>query len=66
MNLPHMALLFLVDTSGAMTGVFIHALNEALNRFKSEVVKDKQTRDILDVSIIEFNSNYRVVQVVGR
>jgi uncharacterized protein YegL len=58
----HMALVFLLDTSGSMSGDPIRALNDGLNRFKEEVSKDKQTRDILDVAIIEFNSNHRVVQ----
>ena len=58
----HMALVFLLDTSGSMSGEPIRSLNEGLNRFKTEVCENKQTRDILDVAIIEFNSNYKVVQ----
>ncbi|GHU63475.1 hypothetical protein FACS189445_6710 [Spirochaetia bacterium] len=64
-NEPHMALVFLLDTSGSMgvpDGIPIRSLNEGLNRFKEEVCKSQQTRDILDVAIIEFNSNYRIVQ----
>jgi uncharacterized protein YegL len=57
-----MALVFLLDTSGSMSGDPIRHLNEGLNRFKAEVCKDKQTRDILDVAIIEFNTTHRVVQ----
>jgi uncharacterized protein YegL len=59
---PHMALVFLLDTSKSMSGKPIYDLNEGLKRFKTEVCKDKQTRDILDVAIIEFNSTHRVVQ----
>ncbi len=65
----HMALLFLVDTSGSMDGpIFgtnttpIRELNRAINRFKNEVCKDEHTKDILDVAIVEFNSEFRVVQ----
>ena len=63
----HMALVFLLDTSGSMgpndqEGSPINELNAGLNRFKTEVCKDKQTRDILDVAIIEFNSTHSVVQ----
>lgn len=58
----HMALAFLLDTSGSMGGDPIRDLNAGLNKFKAEVCKDKQTRDILDVAIIEFNSTHRVVQ----
>ena len=58
----HMALVFLLDTSGSMGGAPIRSLNEGLNKFKTEVCENKQTRDILDVAIIEFNSNFKVVQ----
>ncbi|MDR0304923.1 MAG: VWA domain-containing protein [Chitinispirillales bacterium] len=63
----HMALIFLLDTSGSMAsdgkgGSPIQELNAGLNRFKAEIIKDKQTRDILDVAIIEFNSDHRVIQ----
>lgn len=69
----HMALLFLVDTSGSMGAQIIDKetgntlqpikeLNEALNRFKVGVCKDTQTKEILDVAIVEFNEKYNVVQ----
>jgi len=58
----HMALVFLLDTSGSMGGAPINALNEGLNRFRAEVCQSSQTRDILDVAIIDFNSSYRIAQ----
>ena len=64
----HMALVFLLDTSGSMGASQgggaspIKALNEGINRFKAEVCQSPQTRDILDVAIIEFNSSFRIVQ----
>ena len=58
----HMALVFVLDVSNSMDGPPIDQLNEGLNRFKEEVCRDKQTRDILDVAIIQFNNNYEVVQ----
>lgn len=61
-NEPHMALVFLLDTSGSMGGEPIDALNRGLNRFKIEVCENKQTKDILDVAIVEFNTNHQVVQ----
>jgi len=61
-NESHMALVFLLDTSGSMAGEKIRNLNEGLNRFKTEVCKNEQTKNILDVAIIEFNSNHRIVQ----
>ena len=64
-NIPHMALAFLLDTSGAMAGAQIRELNEGLNRFKTEVCQDALTRSILEVAIIEFNSTHSVVQEFG-
>ena len=61
-NEPHMACLFLVDTSGSMYGEAIEELNAGLNRFKQEVCEDKATLSILDVAIVEFNSTVRTVQ----
>ena len=58
----HMALVFLLDTSGSMGGDPIRELNAGMNRFKAEVCKDRQTREFLDVAIIEFNTTHRVVQ----
>jgi uncharacterized protein YegL len=61
-NDSHMALVFVLDVSYSMNGQPILQLNEGLNRFKAEVCKDKVTRDVLDVAIIQFNENYNVVQ----
>lgn len=61
-NEPHMACLFLLDTSGSMAGEPVEELMAGLNRFKNEVLEDRRTRGILDVAIVEFNSTVRVVQ----
>ena len=61
-NEPHMACLLLLDTSGSMSGVPISELNNAINRFKTEVCKDKTTRDVLDIAVIGFNSRPTVIQ----
>ena len=58
----HMALIFVLDVSYSMDGLPIDQLNEGLNRFKTEVCQDKQTRDILDVAVIKFNDDHKVVQ----
>ena len=65
----HMALLFLLDTSGSMGATIpntntspISELTDALNRFKVEVCKDEHTKDILDIAIVEFNNTYKVIQ----
>lgn len=61
-NEPHMACLFLVDTSGSMAGEPISELISALNKFKVEVCEDPTTKDILEVAIVEFNTTVHVVQ----
>ena len=58
----HMALVFVLDVSYSMDGPPIEQLNAGLNRFKAEVCQDKQTRDVLDVAIIQFNDDFNVVQ----
>ena len=58
----HMALVFLLDVSGSMKGRAIQSLNEGLERFKQEVCEDRQTREILDVAIIQFNDQFEVIQ----
>ena len=65
----HMALLFLLDTSGSMGARIgnnrstpIDELNKAMNRFKAEVCQDNHTKDILDVAVVEFNNRFSVVQ----
>ena len=58
----HMALVFVLDVSYSMDGPPIEQLNMGLNRFKEEVCRDKQTRDVLDVAIIRFSNNHEVVQ----
>ena len=58
----HMALVFILDVSYSMDGPPIEQLNEGLDRFKEEVCRDKQTRDILDVAIIQFNDKHEIAQ----
>lgn len=60
---PHMACLLLLDTSGSMIGNPIDNLNNAINTFKNEVVKDEKTRNIVDIAVVEFNDETNVVQV---
>ena len=61
-NEPHMACLFLVDTSGSMAGRPIDELNSGLNRFKEQVCEDPTTRDVLDVAVVSFNSTIDIIQ----
>ncbi|MCL1882660.1 MAG: VWA domain-containing protein [Defluviitaleaceae bacterium] len=57
----HMALVLVLDVSYSMEGNPINQLNAGLNRFKEDVCKDKVTRDVLDVAVIQFNDSYEVV-----
>lgn len=61
-NESHMACLMLLDTSGSMAGTPIEELNKGLNKFREEVCKDETTKEVLDVAVVEFNSDSRVVQ----
>jgi len=69
-NEPHMALLFLLDTSASMqddpfkemSGRPIDQLNAGLKRFKEQACMDDATRRILEVAIIRFDKDYQVVQ----
>ena len=58
----HMAFVLVLDISYSMDGLPIDQLNAGLNRFKAQVCQDRQTRDILDVAIIQFNDSFEVVQ----
>lgn len=61
-NEQHMAVLFLIDTSGTMTGEPINEVINAINHFREEIIKNKELKDVLDVAVVEFNSTVRVVQ----
>lgn len=58
---PHMALLFLLDVSGSMSGEPIQSLNASINKFKEQVCTDPRTTEILDVAIVAFNHETQVV-----
>ena len=60
-NESHMACLMLLDTSGSMAGTPIDELNKGLNKFREDVCKDDTTKEVLDVAVVEFNSDKRVV-----
>ena len=67
-HLSHMALVLVLDTSASMTArgangkSLIQELNDGVNRFKQEVLRDSSTEQILDVAIIRFDSTYEVIQ----
>ena len=62
LNEPHLACVLLVDTSGSMAGAPIESLNNAINRFKQETAMDELAQKRVDIAIVEFNSDVRVVQ----
>lgn len=68
-NQTHMAVTLLLDTSGSMMGDGqpvgerpIDYLNKGVNRFLEDVSKDELTRERVDIAVLEFNDNTKVVQ----
>ena len=59
---PHLPFVLLLDTSSAMSGEPINNLNKALNNFIVRVKEDERSTRCIDVAIIEFNTDVRVVQ----
>ena len=59
---PHLACVLLVDTSNSMSGYAIESLNQAINDFKEQTSMDAMAMKRVDVAIIEFNDDARVVQ----
>lgn len=58
---PHVACCILVDTSGSMAGEKIKELNEALRDFRAVVCEDPVSARRVDVCVIEFNTDVRIV-----
>lgn len=52
---------FVVDTSGSMDGNPIKALNQGLQDFYSEISADENTSQMLEVALVEFNSNVETI-----
>jgi uncharacterized protein YegL len=61
-NEPHLACVLLLDTSCSMSGQPIDSLNQALQDFKNKVSLDEMAQKRVDIAIVEFNSDVRVVQ----
>ena len=60
-NQPHLACVLLLDTSGSMRNC-IKNLNDAVRDFKESVCKSEESKERVDVAIVEFNSNVNIVQ----
>lgn len=59
---PRCPCVLLLDTSGSMTGDPIAALNQGLQRFKEELVKDSLASRRVEVAVVTFDSDVKVVQ----
>jgi len=59
---PHLACVLLLDTSSSMSGPPIDSLNAALRDFKNKVSMDEMAQKRVDIAIVEFNSQARIVQ----
>lgn len=62
MNNEHMSVIFLVDTSGSVHGEPLRNINANLNRFKQFVCEDKLAANCVDVCVISFDDETRVIQ----
>lgn len=58
----HLACVFLLDVSVSMMGTPIENLNEGIRKFKEEVTKDKLALSRIDVAIVTFSSDVKIVQ----
>jgi len=61
-NKPHVACVFLLDTSKSMNGAPIESLNKAINNLRMQKNTDDFVRNRVDIAIVEFNDRARVVQ----
>lgn len=59
---PRCPCILLLDTSGSMSGAPINALNEGIKVFQEELNKDELAAKRVEVAIVSFNSNVRIVQ----
>ena len=61
-NEPHLACVLLLDTSSSMSGEAIDSLNRGLRDFKTQVSQDDIAQRRVDIAIVEFNDQVRIVQ----
>lgn len=62
MNNEHMSVIFLIDTSGSVAGQPLRNINANLNRFKQFVCEDDLAANCVDVCVISFDDEARVIQ----
>jgi len=59
---PRCACVLILDTSGSMAGDRMDALNAGLRTLRDELAADEFARKRVEVAIVEFNTDTRVVQ----
>ena len=52
---------FVLDTSGSMTGTKIQQLNDGLQQFSQEILQMPEVRQRLEIAIIAFNSHAHII-----
>ena len=66
MSERHVACVFLLDTSGSMSGTPINELNKGIAAFKDQTLNkagfDEHTKACIDVAFVTFNSDVEIVQ----
>ena len=61
-NSAHMSVLFLIDSSGTMSGAAISNAVAGINGFKDFLDSDPEARGCVDVCVMQFDDSVRVVQ----
>ena len=59
---PRCPCVLLLDTSGSMNGAPLQALNEGLQSFKTEIVKDGLASRRVEIAVVTFNNEVAVEQ----
>lgn len=59
---PHLACVFLLDVSESMIGRPIENINKNIRKLKEEAIKDEVMFSRIDVAIVTFASDVRIVQ----
>ena len=57
----HLPVLFELDTSGSMEGESIRLLNEAMAKFRDEVIRVPEARARIDIAVIAYNSTPKLI-----
>jgi uncharacterized protein YegL len=52
---------FVLDTSGSMTGTKIQQLNDGLQRFGHDILQMPEVRQRLEIAVITFNSDVQII-----